>query len=60
MANNIEKQYKLRLTHLPKNNKQSVIIDVRGQKYTDDMLDVLVRKYDSKTGGNVDITFMTY
>jgi hypothetical protein len=59
LANNIEKQYQQRLTNLPAGTKQTVMIDIRGQSVSEQVIDELYNTIVSKTGGNVEIRFKT-
>ncbi|MFC7394273.1 pre-toxin TG domain-containing protein [Scopulibacillus cellulosilyticus] len=59
LANNVSKQVEKRLTDLPNDTKQSVIIDIRGQNVSDEILDKLYEKIMEKTKGRVNIRFKT-
>ncbi|EJR22770.1 T7SS effector LXG polymorphic toxin [Bacillus cereus] len=59
LANNVSKQVEKRLSDLPNGTKQSVIIDIRGQNVSDEILDELYEKIMNKTNGKVDIRFKT-
>lgn len=59
LVNNVSKQVEKRLSDLPSGTKQSVIIDIRGQNVSDEILDGLYEKIMNKTNGKVDIRFKT-
>jgi hypothetical protein len=59
LANNIAKQYQQRLVNLPEGTKQTVIIDIRGQNVTEEVIGELYNSIVSKTDGNVEIKFKT-
>ncbi|WP_254178833.1 LXG domain-containing protein [Cytobacillus oceanisediminis] len=59
LVNNVSKQVEKRLSDLPNGTKQSVIIDIRGQIVSDEILDELYEKIMNKTNGKVDIRFKT-
>jgi len=59
LVNNVSKQVEKRLSDLPNGTKQSVIIDIRGQNVSDEILDELYGKIMNKTNGKVDIRFKT-
>ncbi|WP_142385324.1 pre-toxin TG domain-containing protein [Bacillus sp. UMB0728] len=59
LVNNVSKQVEKRLSDLPNGTKQSVIIDIRGQNVSDEILDKLYEKIMNKTNGKVDIRFKT-
>ncbi|WP_445677897.1 hypothetical protein [Psychrobacillus sp. FSL K6-2365] len=59
LVNNVSKQVEKRLSELPNSTKQSVIIDIRGQNVSDEILDELYEKIMNKTNGKVDIRFKT-
>ncbi|BCB02168.1 hypothetical protein [Bacillus sp. KH172YL63] len=59
LVNNVSKQVEKRVNDLPKDTKQSVIIDIRGQNVSDETLDEVYKKIMEKTNGNVDIRFKT-
>ena len=56
---NIQKQYFQRLKNLPLGTKQSVLIDIRGQKYTNEMLFSLSDRIMEKTNDGIEIIFKT-
>jgi len=58
-VNNISKQVEKRLSDLPSGTKQSVIIDIRGQNVSDEILEKLYEKIMEKTNGKVEIRFKT-
>ena len=59
LVNNVSKQVEKRISDLPDGTKQSVIIDIRGQDVSDEILEGLYEKIMNKTNGNVDIRFKT-
>jgi hypothetical protein len=59
LVNNVSKQVEKRLSDLPSGTKQSVIIDIRGQNVSDEILDELYEKIMKKNNGKVDIRFKT-
>ena len=59
LVNNVSKQVGKRLSDLPNGTKQSVIIDIRGQNISDEILDELYEKIMNKTNGKVNINFKT-
>ncbi|MFJ7934368.1 T7SS effector LXG polymorphic toxin [Sporosarcina sp. NPDC096371] len=59
LVNNVSKQVEKRLSDLPSDTKQSVIIDIRGQNVSDEILDELYEKIMNKTNSKVDIRFKT-
>ncbi len=59
LINNVSKQVEKRLGDLPNGTKQSVLIDIRGQNVSDEILDELYEKIMNKTNGKVDIRFKT-
>lgn len=59
LVNNVSKQVEKRLSDLPNGTKQSVLIDIRGQNVSDEILDGLYEKIMNKTNGKVDIRFKT-
>lgn len=59
LVNNVSKQVEKRLSHLPNGTKQSVIIDIRGQNVSDEILEELHEKIMNKTNGKVDVRFKT-
>ncbi|EWG08813.1 hypothetical protein PBF_22152 [Cytobacillus firmus DS1] len=59
LVNNVSKQVEKRLSDLPNGTKQSVIIDIRGQNVSDEIIEELYEKIMNKTNGKVDIRFKT-
>ena len=59
MVNNVSKQMEKRINDLPNGTKQTVMIDIRGQNVSDEILDELYEKIMNKTNGKVDIRFKT-
>ncbi|MCO4849995.1 ribonuclease YeeF family protein [Bacillus vallismortis] len=59
LVNNVSKQVEKRLTDLPNNTKQSVVIDIRGQSVSEEIMDDLYDKIMKKTNGKADIKFKT-
>lgn len=58
LANNVSKQVNQRITNLPGGTKQTIVVDVRGQNYTNGMLDDIVKRITEKCDVSVDIKFM--
>ncbi|MBW9317260.1 T7SS effector LXG polymorphic toxin [Bacillus subtilis] len=59
LVNNVSKQVEKRLTDLPGNTKQTIIIDIRGQSVSEEIMDDLYDKIMKKTNGKADIKFKT-
>jgi Pre-toxin TG len=59
LVNNISTQFEKRLGDLPRGTKQTVIIDIRGQNVSEEILDDLYDKIMKKTNGKVNIRFKT-
>ncbi|AOP16108.1 hypothetical protein ETA57_15595 [Bacillus licheniformis] len=59
LVNNVSKQVEKRLTDLPNNTKQTVIIDIRGQSVSEEIMDDLYDRIMKKTNGRADIKFKT-
>ena len=57
LARNIEKQYYQRIQTLPEGTKQLVMIDVRGQNISDEVLSVLYDDIMERTNNGVEILF---
>jgi len=57
LINNVSKQIKERLTNLPNGANQTILIDVRGQNVTNDILKNIRSKILEKSGVNVEIIF---
>jgi len=57
LVNNVSKQINERIKNLPEGTKQIIVIDVRGQNYTQDILDSIVSRIMSKTKVKVEIRF---
>lgn len=51
-------QYNQRISILPDNTNYEVVIDVRGQEWTQDMLDDIVTRITQRTNGEVTVSFM--
>jgi hypothetical protein len=47
-----------RISILPDNTNYEVVIDVRGQEWTQDMLDDIVTRITQRTNGEVTVSFM--
>lgn len=58
LANNVSKQVNERINNLPQGTSQTIIVDVRGQTYTNDILDDIVRRITEKCNISVEIKFM--
>ncbi|XCS10231.1 hypothetical protein GBG21_12895 [Aeribacillus pallidus] len=59
LVNNISTQVEKRLSDLPRGTKQTVIIDIRGQNVSEEILDDLYDRIMKKTNGKVNIRFKT-
>jgi hypothetical protein len=59
VARNIEKQYLQRLEDLPAGTNQTVMIDVRGQNVTDEILESLHDNIMNRTNNGINIVFKT-
>ena len=57
LARNIEKQYYQRIENLPNGTKQSVMIDIRGQSVSDEVLSELYDEIMRRTNNGVEILF---
>ncbi|EGB9983304.1 hypothetical protein ABFW39_002890 [Listeria monocytogenes] len=57
LINNVSKQIKERLTNLPPGTEQTILIDVRGQNVSNDILKNIRSKILDKSGVNVEIIF---
>ena len=60
LARNIEKQYYQRIENLPEGTKQSVMIDIRGQKVLDSDLSMLCDNIMNRTNNGIEIIFKTH
>lgn len=58
LINNVVNQYKNRINYLPEYHTYEVVIDVRGQNWTQDMLNEIVAKISEKTNGEIIISFI--
>ena len=58
LVNNVVNQYNQRISILPDNTNYEVVIDVRGQEWTQDMLDDIVTRITQRTNGEVTVSFM--
>lgn len=58
LANNISKQVNQRVANLPKGTKQTIVIDLRGQVYTNTILENIINKITGKCIVDVEIIFM--
>lgn len=58
LIDNVTKQVEQRTEHLPTGTNQKVVIDVRGQNVSNDVLRNVRDSIVNKTGGNVEIQFM--
>jgi len=59
LINNVSRQVNSRTLNLPKGTKQTIIIDVRGQKVTNDALKSIKNRILAKTKTEVEILFYT-
>ena len=57
LARNIDKQYYQRIENLPNGTKQSVMIDIRGQSVSDEVLSELYDEIMRRTNNGVEILF---
>ncbi|QQX24854.1 hypothetical protein [Heyndrickxia sporothermodurans] len=57
LIRNVSKQINKRISDLPYKTKQSVIIDVRGQNVTRDVLRDIKQKINGRTNGVAEIIF---
>ncbi|HHQ1131408.1 TPA: hypothetical protein ACSKOU_002727, partial [Listeria monocytogenes] len=57
LINNVSKQIKERLTNLPPGTEQTILIDVRGQNVSNDILKNIRSKILDKSGVKVEIIF---
>ena len=57
LINNVSSQIKKRLTNLPEDTEQTVVIDVRGQDYNLEILRDIKNKIIEKSGYNAEILF---
>lgn len=60
LIRNIEKQYYQRLKNQPNPTKQTIIIDIRGQSISSEMLDFLYTNITKRTGDNIELIFKTH
>ena len=58
MVNNVVNQYNKRISILPSDATYEVVIDVRGQDYTQEMLDDIVTKITQKSNGEIIVSFI--
>ncbi|MFB6469001.1 hypothetical protein ACE38V_19800 [Cytobacillus sp. Hz8] len=56
---NVSKQINKRISDLPEQTKQSVIIDVKGQNVARDVLGDIKQKINERTNGGVELIFKT-
>ncbi|MBF2456558.1 hypothetical protein [Listeria welshimeri] len=57
VINNVVKQIQDRVTHLPQGTKQTILLDIRGQTVTNEVLKEIRNKIIEKTGVSVEIIF---
>jgi toxin YqcG len=57
LIRNVSNQVSKRLKDLPPNTKQTIIIDVRGQNVTNDVLRSIRNEIIENTSGKVEIRF---
>jgi len=57
LIRNVSKQINKRISDLPEQTKQTVIIDVRGQNVTRDVLRDIKQKINERTNGAGEIIF---
>ena len=58
LANNVSKQVNQRIVNLPTGTKQTIVIDVRGQTYTSETLEKIIKTITGKCSVDVEIIFM--
>jgi len=58
LVNNVSKQITERVKNLPANTKQTIVIDVRGQTYTQAILDEITKRILGKVSVEVEIKFI--
>ncbi|MCI9525272.1 MAG: RHS repeat-associated core domain-containing protein, partial [Erysipelotrichaceae bacterium] len=58
LANNVSKQVNQRVKNLPEGTRQTIVIDVRCQKYTEETLKIIVDKINQKCIVDVEIEFL--
>lgn len=58
LVDNISEQVIQRYENLPQGTGQKVVVDVRGQNITNDVLREIRDSIVNRTGGNVDIEFL--
>ena len=58
LVNNVKAQYYQRVAVFPSNTSFEVTIDVRGQNWTQDILDEIVSRITQETNGNVSVSFI--
>ena len=57
LVENIKKQYYQRVKNLPKDTSQTVVIDVRGQNVSDEILAELKRDIEKETKNGIEVIF---
>lgn len=57
LVNNVSKQIKDRVAHLPSGTEQTILIDVRGQNVSNEVLKQIRSRILEKSGTNVEIIF---
>lgn len=58
LVNNVVKQYQKRVEVFPQNTIFEVLIDVRGQNWTQDMLDEITNRISNLTSNKMIVSFI--
>lgn len=58
LVNNVVNQYDNRINILPASTKYEVVVDVRGQSWSQDMLDDILSRITQRTNGKVAVSFV--
>ena len=58
LVNNVVNQYSKRVTVFPIDTTYDVVIDIRGQSWTQDMLNEIITAISSKTAGKMGVSFI--
>lgn len=57
MINNVTKQVEQRIQHLPSGSRQTIFVDIRGQKISDDTLNYFFDTINNETSVDVEVIF---
>ena len=57
LVNNVTKQVEQRVQHLPSGSRQTIFVDIRGQKVSDDTLNYVFDTINNKTSVDVEVIF---